>query len=211
MKRTQQQQQQQQAEVKEAPRPCQGRSDEELLREEYQFIRSSDSSSSSAAATKRSSSSSQQQKMRAMAYAKKYEDKLFKEYAIADLSRVCESAEAQIRRKQVGMRWRTAEEVLRGKGQSICGAKGCDSESELTNYEVNFQYLEHGEMKQALVKLVLCPSCAMKMGCKAKISSSPPPSVCGPSEPENKRQKIPPCITNTTRSTIEIKQEPKDN
>lgn len=41
--------------------------------------------------------------------------KLFKEYAIADLSRYKEG--------RVGLRWRTQEEVVSGRGQFVCGAK----------------------------------------------------------------------------------------
>ena len=50
--------------------------------------------------------------------AKKYYDKLFKEYAIADLSRYREGA--------IGLRWRTAKEVVAGKGQFVCGVKRCE-------------------------------------------------------------------------------------
>lgn len=41
--------------------------------------------------------------------------KLFKEYAIADLSRYKEG--------RVGLRWRTQKEVVSGRGQFVCGAK----------------------------------------------------------------------------------------
>lgn len=41
--------------------------------------------------------------------------KLFKEYAIADLSRHKEG--------RVGLRWRTQKEVVSGRGQFVCGAK----------------------------------------------------------------------------------------
>jgi hypothetical protein len=43
--------------------------------------------------------------------------KLFKEYAIADLSRY--------RQGRVGLRWRTQREVVNGTGQFACGAKVC--------------------------------------------------------------------------------------
>ena len=50
--------------------------------------------------------------------AKKYYDKLFKEYAVADLTRY--------REHRVGLRWRTEREVLHAKGQLRCGRLGCD-------------------------------------------------------------------------------------
>ena len=37
----------------------------------------------------------------------------------------------------VGMRWRTEKEVVVGKGQFICGAKGCDEKAGLCSYEVD--------------------------------------------------------------------------
>eukprot|EP00798_Chlamydomonas_sp_ICE-L_P003948 gene3948-14025_t len=91
--------------------------------------------------------------------AKKYYARLFKEYCIADLSRYKES--------KIGMRWRTQKEVVAGKGQFICGARGCnESGSGLASYEVDFAYTEAGENKQALVKLRVCPGCAFKLNYK---------------------------------------------
>ncbi|MCL7047316.1 hypothetical protein MKW94_009612 [Papaver nudicaule] len=63
----------------------------------------------------------------------------------------------------VGLRWRTEKEVLSGKGQFICGNKHCDEKDNLASYEVNFSYVEAGENKQALVKLVACERCAEKL------------------------------------------------
>ncbi|RWW34025.1 hypothetical protein GW17_00001229 [Ensete ventricosum] len=57
---------------------------------------------------------------------------------------------------QIGLRWRTEKEVVSGKGQFICGNKKCNEKDGLGSYEVNFSYLEAGENKQALVKLVAC-------------------------------------------------------
>ena len=48
-------------------------------------------------------------------------------------------------------------------GQFICGNKHCEAKEELKSYEVNFQYAEAGETKNALVKLRLCPPCAYKL------------------------------------------------
>jgi len=90
--------------------------------------------------------------------AKKYYEKLFKEYAIADLSRFKEH--------KVGLRWRVEKEVVSGKGQFICGGKGCEAKEALQSFEVNFVYVEQEARKNALVKVRLCPSCAQKLNHK---------------------------------------------
>ncbi|GFR50375.1 hypothetical protein Agub_g12589, partial [Astrephomene gubernaculifera] len=87
--------------------------------------------------------------------AKRYYDRLFKEYAIVDLT--------YYKQSKLGMRWRTQKEVMAGKGQFVCGARGCDATDGLCSYEVNFAYQEAGERKQALVKLRVCPACAFKL------------------------------------------------
>lgn len=87
--------------------------------------------------------------------AKKYYDKLFKEYCICDL--------ALYRQNKIALRWRIEKEVLTGKGQFICGDKRCSARDALKTWEVNFGYLEHGEKKNALVKLRLCPECSVKL------------------------------------------------
>jgi len=86
--------------------------------------------------------------------AMKYEEKLFKEYAIPDLSRCDEG---------VGLRWRTEKEVARGKGVDICGEKSCSERKNLGTFELNFRYKERGEVKNALVKVVVCPVCEEKL------------------------------------------------
>lgn len=83
--------------------------------------------------------------------AKKYYSKLFREYCICDLTRYKDN--------KIAMRWRCEEEVLSGKGQFICGSKGC-SEEDLRSWEVNFTYAEDGTKKSALVKLRLCVRCS---------------------------------------------------
>lgn len=87
--------------------------------------------------------------------AKRYYDKLFKEYCIADLSRYKEN--------KIALRWRIEAEVVSGKGQFECGAKKCAEREGLRSWEVNFAYIEHGEKKNALVKLRLCPECSHKL------------------------------------------------
>jgi len=87
--------------------------------------------------------------------AKKYYDKLFKEYCIADVSRYKEN--------KFAMRWRIEKEVVDGKGQFICGAKRCEDKIGLKSWEVNFAYMEEGMKKNALVKLRLCADCSFKL------------------------------------------------
>ena len=87
--------------------------------------------------------------------AKAYYDKLFKEYAIADLSKY--------KKNKVAMRWRIEKEVYEGKGQFSCGNKDCSKNEALTSWEVNFSYYEQSEQKNALVKLRLCPKCSKKL------------------------------------------------
>jgi protein FRA10AC1 len=87
--------------------------------------------------------------------ARRYHDKLFKEYALADMSRYREGA--------VGLRWRTDREVFDGKGHFVCGNKACSVEAGLASFELNFAYVERGERRQALVKLRVCPACAHKL------------------------------------------------
>ncbi|GAB5363762.1 hypothetical protein AAMO2058_000910900 [Amorphochlora amoebiformis] len=70
--------------------------------------------------------------------AKKYYDKLFKEYCIGYLSKYKEG--------KIGMRWRTQKEVFQGKGQFICGNHKCNNSEDLKSYEVNFAYKESGYM-----------------------------------------------------------------
>ena len=94
--------------------------------------------------------------------AKTYYDKLFKEYAIADLSRYKEN--------KIAMRWRVKKEVCEGKGQFACGNKTCARSDELLSWEVNFSYAEQGESKNALVKLRLCPKCSKKLNYHKKNS-----------------------------------------
>ncbi|XP_043268936.1 protein FRA10AC1 [Venturia canescens] len=92
--------------------------------------------------------------------AKKYYDKLFKEYCICDLT--------YYKHNKVALRWRTEKEVVVGKGQFECGSKKCGVKESLRTWEVNFGYEEHGEKKNALVKLRLCPECSLKLNYKSQ-------------------------------------------
>lgn len=101
-------------------------------------------------------------------------NKLFREYALCDLT--------QYKSGGVALRWRTEQEVLDRIGELTCGALECrhhqpvytprdddhDTESplvprELTPYQLNFRYEEGGQVKQALVKVVLCSRCSRKL------------------------------------------------
>ncbi|GMP62595.1 hypothetical protein CsSME_00024639 [Camellia sinensis var. sinensis] len=116
------------------------KTDQDTLREGYRFIRSEEDDLNP----------SWEQKL-----VKRYYDKLFKEYCIADMS--------QYKSGKIGLRWRTEKEVVSGKGQFVCGNKHCNEKDGLASYEVNFSYFEAGENKQALVKLVTCERCAEKL------------------------------------------------
>ncbi|XP_011696297.1 PREDICTED: protein FRA10AC1 homolog [Wasmannia auropunctata] len=92
--------------------------------------------------------------------AKKYYDKLFKEYCICDLT--------YYKHNKVALRWRTEKEVIVGKGQFECGSKTCKEKEGLRSWELNFGYVEHGEKKNALVKLRLCPECSVKLNYRSQ-------------------------------------------
>lgn len=92
--------------------------------------------------------------------AKRYYDKLFKEYCICDLS--------QYKHNQVALRWRTEKEVIAGKGQFECANKRCSEKDGLRSWEVNFAYVEQEEKKNALVKLRLCADCSVKLNYKTQ-------------------------------------------
>ncbi|KAL9676978.1 hypothetical protein QQ045_005201 [Rhodiola kirilowii] len=121
------------------------RTDHDTLREGYRFIRTEEDDMDT----------SWEQRL-----VKRYYDKLFKEYCIADMS--------HYKSGKIGLRWRTKKEVMSGKGQFICGNKHCNEKDGLASYEVNFSYFEAGESKQALVKLVNCQICSEKLHYKKR-------------------------------------------
>jgi protein FRA10AC1 len=116
----------------------------EILRDNHQFIWSED----------------QELVSWGQRIAKKYYDQLFKEYCISDMSRFKEN--------KFGMRWRTEQEVIEGKGQFSCGAKHCSQTESLKSWEVLFAYVESGIKKNALVKLRLCEECSIKLNYRQK-------------------------------------------
>ncbi|XP_042467968.1 protein FRA10AC1-like isoform X2 [Zingiber officinale] len=123
------------------PRDCVSiKTDQDTIREGHRFIISEDDDMESTWEKR---------------LVKRYYDKLFKEYCIADMSHFKEG--------KIGLRWRMENEVISGKGQFVCGNKKCSEKENLGSYEVNFSYFEAGENKQALVKLVACKRCAEKL------------------------------------------------
>ncbi|KAG2235255.1 hypothetical protein INT48_004722 [Thamnidium elegans] len=93
--------------------------------------------------------------------AKKYYDKLFKEYAICELK--------FYKQGKIALRWRVEKEVVSGKGQFICGSTRCESTYDLNSWEVNFGYMEDGEKKNELVKVRLCLDCSNKLNYKTQM------------------------------------------
>ncbi|KAL4419431.1 hypothetical protein ABPG77_006358 [Micractinium sp. CCAP 211/92] len=116
------------------------KTDYDILRENFRFIRADEDDAADSWEVR---------------LAKRYYSKLFKEYAIADLTRY--------KKGRVGLRWRTQREVVSGHGQFSCGATGCEERRGLASFEVPFAYQEAGERKQALVKLRLCPTHAYQL------------------------------------------------
>ncbi|OIS99496.1 PREDICTED: protein FRA10AC1 homolog [Nicotiana attenuata] len=121
------------------------KTDQDTLKEGYRFIRTEEDDMNP----------SWEQRL-----VKRYYDKLFKEYCLADMT--------HYKSGKIGLRWRTEKEVISGKGQFVCGNKHCDERDGLASYEVNFSYVEAGENKQALVKLVTCERCAEKLHYKKR-------------------------------------------
>lgn len=123
------------------------KTDHDTLRENYRFLRTEEDDKNGAPWE--------------VAVARKYYSMLFREYAIIDLSRYKED--------KFGCRWRTSKEVVSGKGQFTCGAKGCNQKEALETFEVPFAYVEAQEPKQALVKVRLCQEHSMQLNHKKNM------------------------------------------
>ncbi|KAF7773687.1 hypothetical protein Agabi119p4_5854 [Agaricus bisporus var. burnettii] len=100
--------------------------------------------------------------------AEKYYENLYREFALCDLK--------HYKSGNFALRWRTETEVISGAGETTCGNTRCKyhstspqfmnkrkKEPQLTTLELPFAYIEHGEPKNALVKVVLCPRCVKKL------------------------------------------------
>ncbi|KAJ8325847.1 hypothetical protein O5D80_006033 [Batrachochytrium dendrobatidis] len=118
----------------------QGLTEADILKQHHKFLRSNQDDAESTWETR---------------IAKKYYDKLFKEYCLAEMSLYKEG--------KIAMRWRSQKEVTCGKGQFECGNLKCASKEDLKSWEVNFAYMENREQKNALVKLRLCADCTYKL------------------------------------------------
>ena len=103
----------------------------------------------------------------ALRLAQQYDAALNKNFALADLTAL----------PRLGLRWRTREEVLSGKGEFSCGVLGCAAVEGLAAYEVPFAYSDAGapaEERLALVKLLCCGLCAGRaFGAAATAAEGP--------------------------------------
>ncbi|GAA5956872.1 hypothetical protein JCM21900_006277 [Sporobolomyces salmonicolor] len=148
------------------PKP-QSKHELDILKERHQFVRSSDVDPSTLSWEDQ--------------LAAKYYDSLFKEFAIVNLKHYKTGA--------IALRWRTEDELLAGIGHLTCASLRCrfhapsssllseveasggidpDStaplvETRLEETEMNFGYVEGGERKSTLVKVVLCGECARRL------------------------------------------------
>ncbi|THH00381.1 hypothetical protein EW026_g2159 [Hermanssonia centrifuga] len=98
--------------------------------------------------------------------AHKYYSNLYREYAVCDLK--------HYKSGNFALRWRTETEVISGAGETTCGNTRCslhsarnidpeDLHPALITLELPFSYVEDGENKFALVKVVLCGKCYKKL------------------------------------------------
>lgn len=93
----------------------------------------------------------------------RYHDGLYKEFALADVSRP----------GKLGLRWRTKQEVIQGRGEKTCGNKKCKFSRDLITLEVPFSYTEGGVPKKELVKLRLCSQCKPLVESKGSQTGGP--------------------------------------
>ncbi|KAJ0410148.1 hypothetical protein ATCC90586_008426 [Pythium insidiosum] len=144
--RQQQQQQQQRQQQQQQQQQCSSivtAHDLDVLRRHHQFLRDEDEDAERGARDWE------------IRMSVRYYRRLFREYALADLSRY--------RDGQIGLRWRTEMEVVAGKGQFSCGNKRCDETRGLHSYELLFAYVEQAQKKRCLVKVRVCEPCARKL------------------------------------------------
>merc|ERR1719474_137350 len=136
-----------------------GKNDFDILRDHYRLNR--------ADANDRNSDDEENGKRLAV----QYERELNKEYGIVNLK--------GYKKGKCGIRWRTKDEVLMGKGYRICGGSTCevkmdrrrreskDTETVLTTFMVPFVHLEDEQYKHTDIKLRLCSECGQKLNYKA--------------------------------------------
>ncbi|KAF8525905.1 folate-sensitive fragile site protein Fra10Ac1-domain-containing protein [Hysterangium stoloniferum] len=126
--------------------------------------------------------------------AKKYEDTLFKEFAVCDLK--------HYKSGNIALRWRTEDEVISGAGETTCGNTRCpyyDSSNDskqkppkLTTMELPFAYTEQGEteMRQVMVKVVLCQRCVKKLMWKREKDKVPRTQGADPLDEISHKQEV---------------------
>ncbi|KAI9768578.1 MAG: hypothetical protein M1840_004775 [Geoglossum simile] len=155
------------------PQQTNFRTERQLLEENHKFIRDDDD------CVDRDGTAEKE-------IARRYYDKLFREFALVELGRWREG--------MIALRWRTKDEVLSGKGQFTCASLSCSrgddvvadpepngesssrneqasdkgrkegAEHRLQTFELNFGYVEGGIKKNALVKVRVCQRCAGRLG-----------------------------------------------
>ncbi|EDL43783.1 hypothetical protein, conserved [Plasmodium vivax] len=108
--------------------------DYDVLKRKYQFVHDADSENNS--------------------LLQKYYKSICNKYVVCYLSGYKE--------KQIGLRWRTEDEIVCGKGHVICSSNDCNN-TDLKTYEFLFRYEEGGTQKETKVKLRACMECAYKI------------------------------------------------
>ncbi|EUD66596.1 hypothetical protein C922_02917 [Plasmodium inui San Antonio 1] len=108
--------------------------DYDVLKKKYQFVHDAASENNS--------------------LLQKYYNSICNKYVVCYLS--------EYRDKKIGLRWRTEDEIVSGKGHMICSANDCDN-TDLKTYEFLFRYDEGGIQKETKVKLRACMECAYKI------------------------------------------------
>lgn len=127
----------------------------DVLKKHHKFLRESDEEEEDEHRGKLN-----EKEKKGVQLAKKYYDKLYKEFALVNL--------AKFETGQIGCRWRSEKEVIAGKGETICGEVACGNRSDNV-FEMNFGYVENGSKKNALVMVSVCKDCAFKLNYKKML------------------------------------------
>ncbi|ORZ37174.1 folate-sensitive fragile site protein Fra10Ac1-domain-containing protein [Catenaria anguillulae PL171] len=135
-------------------RPASYESEADIIRRTHQFLRSDLDGADGSSRDQPLDHLTPAQQWEAQ-LARAYYLRLFKEYALCDLSRY--------KSGQIALRWRVEREVLDGKGQLSCANVACDKAKRLKSWEVPFKYREGGQDKRALVKVRVCRRCEKKL------------------------------------------------
>ena len=174
--------------------------DREVLRATYEFAPSPHHATKKNEEDERSSS--WQERM-----LRRYNESLYKEYALADISRP----------GQIGLRWRTKQEVVEGRGEKSCGNKRCLASEDLCTVEVPFAYTEAGTSKKELVKLRLCPVCLPQVSTKSKSRKRSKRTLSDENNSDDQDEDDKASCSNSSSSPLEKerrrrkKHKPKDS